>query len=420
MTSTMPNKQAPMDGQHDDPFVSFNQAAGAGRVRDPYPQLAELRSRSPLYEGSLDDVFGGLQLPSVVGDPGAQQFTVLGYDLASKVILDTATYSSRIYANTLGRVMGHTIIEMDEPEHRTHRGLLQQAFSPKAMERWEREIVVPIMNELIDAFPPRGPVDLIRQLAFPLPIQVIAIMLGLPAEDLPEFHRRAVELVSIAFNPERGFMASIQLHEYFGELVVQRRKDPRDDMISVLAQASLNGQQLSDEDVITFLRLLLPAGAETTYRSLSNLLFALLKHPDQLAAVRRDRSLVRVAVEEALRWETPVMAIGRVTTRETELLGKSIPAGSVVHICLGAANRDPARWAHPEKFDISREAKSHLSFASGPHTCLGLHLARMEMRVALESLLDRIPEMRLDPEAKDVHITGLSLRSPITLPALRT
>lgn len=420
MKSMIPNEQATVAGQDDDPFISFNQAAGMGRVRDPYPLWAQLRERGPLYEGPLDDVFGVVELPLVIADPGTREFTVLGYDLASKVLLDGATYSSRIYANTLSRAIGRSILEMDEPEHRTYRGLLQQAFSLKAMERREREIVGTITNELVDRFPSRGPVDLIPYLTFPLPIRVIAAMLGLPEEDLPDFHRRAIELVSIMFDQERGFRASMQLREYFGHLIAQRRKEPRDDLISALAQASLGDQQLSVEDGATFLRLLLPAAAETTYRSMGNLLFALLHHTDQLGAVRRDRSLVRAAIEETLRWEAPVQEIGRVTTRDTELGGKSIPAGSAIRISVGAANRDPARWVHPDKFDIFREAKPHLAFVAGAHTCLGMHLARMEVRIMFETLLDRLPGMRLDPEAKDVHITGLTLRSPISLSVLLT
>lgn len=418
MTNAMLNKQAPMDGPKDDPFLSFSQAAGIGRIRDPYPVLAQLRERGPVYDGPLDDVFGPVQFPIAVADPGARQFTVLSYDLAFEVFTNNATYSSKIYANTFGRTVGRSILEMDEPEHRTYRGLVQQAFSAKAMERWEREIVGPIVNQLIDRFPQRGPVDLVQHLALLLPIRVIAAMLGLPEADLPDFHRRAIEVISITFDPEAGLRASMQLGEYFRPLIGQRREAPQDDVISALAQATLNGQRLTDEEVVTFLRVLLSGGAETTYRALSNLLFALLTHTDQFEAVRRDRSLVRAAIDESLRWEPPALTFGRVAVHDTQLGGKAIPAGSAIHICVGASNRDPERWVHPEKFDIFREVKPHLAFAAGPHACLGMHLARTEMRVALDALLDRLPVMRLDPKAEDVHITGLSLRSPVSLPVL--
>lgn len=418
MTNMMSDKQTPVDGQDHDPFLSFSQAAGIGRIRDPYPLLAQLRERGPVYDGPLDDVFGPVQFPIAVADPGARQFTVLSYDLAFKVFTDGATYSSKIYANTFGRTVGRSILEMDEPEHRTYRGLVQQAFSARAMERWDREIVGPIVSELIDRFPKRGSVDVVQHLALLLPIRVIAAMLGLPEADLPDFHRRAIEIVSITFDPERGMRASMQLGDYFRHLIAQRREKPQDDLISALAQASLNGQQLNDEEVVTFLRVLLSGGAETTYRALGNLLFALLTHTDQLEAVRRDRSLVRLAIEESLRWEPAALTFGRVATRDTELGGKAIPAGSAIHVCVGAANRDPERWVHPERFDIFRESKPHMAFAGGPHACLGMHLARTEIRVALDALLDRLPGMRLDPKAEDVHITGLSLRSPLSLPVL--
>jgi cytochrome P450 len=164
--------------------------------------------------------------------------------------------------------------------------------------------------------------------------------------------------------------------------------------------------------------LLLPAGAETTYRSSSNLLCGLLNDPDQLDALRTDRSLVRPAIEEGLRWEPPLTSIARTATRDVELCGVAIPEGSVVTVCLGAANRDPARWDDPDCFDVRRLPKPHLSFATGPHTCLGLHLARMETSVALNALLDRASGLRLDPEAEDVHVTGFTFRAPRALPVV--
>jgi cytochrome P450 len=307
---------------------------------------------------------------------------------------------------------------MDEPEHRSYRNLLKQAFTLKAMERWERDIVRPIVDACIDGFVDRGRADLVRELTFPFPIQVIAGMLGLPEKDLPEFHRRAVELISIAVDIERGFAASQALRDYFATVLAERRAHPRNDLISILAEAELDGQRLSDEEIFAFLRLLLPAGAETTYRSSSNLLFGLLSDPPQLEALRNDRSLMKQAIEEGLRWETPLTGIARMTTREVDVCGVTIPTGAVVSVCMGAANHDSTRWEQPEKFDIFREPKAHLAFATGPHTCLGLHLARMETTVALNALLDRLPNLRLDPEAVDVHVAGLTFRAPQKLPVV--
>jgi cytochrome P450 len=403
-----------------DAFEAFDAAAGAGSVRDPYPTFARLREQSPVWEGSLQQAFGMPNMVDMSGlaDPSKRSFVALGYDAVQQVLLDGQTFSSSGYAKSMGLVMGHSILEMDEPEHRAYRGLIQQAFTLKAMERWERDIVAPIVHRLIDAFVERGRADLVRDLAFPFPIHVIAAMLGLPEEDLPVFHRRAVELIGIAANVERGFAASQALRDYFATVLEQRRREPREDVISELAEAELEGQRLTDEEIFAFLRLLLPAGAETTYRSSSNLLFGLLESPDQLDALVADRSLMRAAIEEGLRWEPPLTGIARTAMRDVEVCGVAIPAGSPVGVCMGAANRDPARFTDPDRFDLFRDTKPHLAFATGPHTCLGLHLARMETRVALNALFDRLPNLRLDPAAEDVHITGLTFRAPRALPVL--
>jgi cytochrome P450 len=334
------------------------------------------------------------------------------------VLLDGETFSSAGYGETMGLVMGHSILEMDEPEHHSYRLLIQQAFTLKAMQKWERELVAPIVHRLIDAFVARGHAELVRELTFPFPIQVIAGMLGLPEQDLPEFHRRAVELISIAVDIERGFNASTALRDYFASILAQRRVDPKDDVISVLANAELDGQRLTDEEVYAFLRLLLPAGAETTYRSSSNLLYGLLSDPEQLEALRADRGLMRAAIEEGLRWEAPLTGIARSATRDTIVDGVPVPAGSVVSVCIGAANRDPKRWSDPDRFDIRREPRQHMAFAFGSHTCIGMHLARMETTVVMNALLDRLPNLRLDPSADDVHITGLGFRAPRRLPVV--
>lgn len=405
------------DEQHD-PFAAFDAAAGIGTVRDPYPTFAKLREQAPFYRGRVEQAFGLPPMPQIISAADDRYYVALSYEAVSQVLLDGETFSSAGYGETMGLVMGHSILEMDEPEHHRYRLLIQQAFTLKAMEKWERELVAPIVHRLIDAFVDRGRAELVRELTFPFPIMVIAGMLGLPEKDLPEFHRRAVELISIAADIERGFNASIALRDYFATILAERRANPKDDVISVLAHAELDGQRLTDEEVYAFLRLLLPAGAETTYRSSSNLLFGLLTHPEQLDALRADRSLMRAAIEEGLRWEPPLTGIARSCTRDVVIDGVDVPAGTVVAVCMGSANRDPKRWSDPDRFDVRREGKQHMTFAFGPHTCLGMHLARMETTVALNALLDRLPELRLDPAADDVHISGLSFRAPRTLPVL--
>lgn len=406
-------------------FEEFNAAMGAG-VRDPHEMLADIRATSPVLVGDFADMMsvlgGGLaegevDLASLLGEDviGAVALT---YDLVQQILRDGQTYSSRLYTQFMGPLMGHSILEMDEPEHHRYRGLIQQAFTRKAMSTWEAELVGPLCEQLIDEFAGRGRADLAREFTFWFPINVIAGLLGLPSGDLTRFHRLAVELISGPFMPERGQRASAELRSYFAAILEERRARPANDLISVLAGVEVDGEHLTDEEIFSFLRLLLPAGAETTYRSSGNLLYGLLSNPDQLEAVRSDRTLIPQAIEEALRWEPPLTAIMRTATRDVELAGTVLPSGSVVIAHLGAANRDPSRWDDPDRFDLFRDAQPHASFALGPHTCLGMHLARMETRVALEALLDRLPDLRLDPDGDDPHITGLGFRSPTSLPVL--
>src|SRR5262249_15289877 len=204
---------------------------------------------------------------------------------------------------------------------------------------------------------------------------------------------------------------------YFAEQVAQRRARPRDDLISELVDAEVDGHRLTDEEIFSFLRVLLPAGIETTHRSLGNLLFALLTHPDQPDALGLRPELRVTAIEEGLRWESPVVLLPRRSVRDTELAGTEIPARRDLNVFLGSANRDERRYTEPDRFDIHRTPAPHVSFGSGPHMCLGMPLARMETRVALDTVLERLPALRLDPEAPPPRIVGTAFRSPDSLPA---
>jgi cytochrome P450 len=403
----------------EDPFEAFDRANGAGTVRDPYPHFAALRGKGAVHEVDIREALGldpTYELPDVEMPPS---YSVVRYEELAQVLRDGQTFSSSGYSASIGMVMGHSILEMDEPEHHMYRGLVQQAFTRKAMERWEAELVRPIVDRFIDTIVERGDgrADLVRELTFPFPVHVIAAMLGLPESDLDRFHGEAVAMTNIGGNFDRAMQASQWLHDYFAGILAQRRAEPGNDVITVLAGAELNGDRLTDEDIFAFLRLLLPAGAETTYRSSSNLLFALLS-TGQIDALRDDRSLMPQALEEGLRWEPPLTGIGRTTSREVEVGGVTIPAGAVVNVNMGAANHDERRWDDAEGFDLFREPKQHLAFAFGPHMCLGMHLARMETAVAVNAVLDRLPNLRLDPDAEDVHITGLAFRAPRALPVV--
>jgi cytochrome P450 len=289
------------------------------------------------------------------------------------------------------------------------------AFKSKSLAQWEPKIVRPICNALIDEFIDDGEADLVKNYTFEFPTRVIARLLGLPDEDLPMFRKRAVQLISYNVNYERAFEASAALKDYFQEQIDKRRSKPTDDIIGDLVTAEIDGEQLSDEAIYSFLRLLLPAGLETTYRSSGNLLYLLLTHPEQFAAVQQDRDLLPQAIEEGLRFETPLTSVQRFTTEDVELEGITIPARSVVDVCIGSANRDEQRWERPDEFDIFRKPIPHISFAAGEHTCMGLHLARLETRVALECLLNRLTNVNLVTD-DDPHIYGQPFRSPTAVP----
>jgi cytochrome P450 len=250
---------------------------------------------------------------------------------------------------------------------------------------------------------------------------VIAGVLGLPTEDYRQFQQWALGIITVHRDWERGTRCSQELREYLAAILEERRRDPREDLISDLATASFEGEQLDEEEIFSFLRLLLPAGIETTFRSSGNLLYLLLTHPEQLAAVKEDRSLIPQAIEEGLRYEPPLLVTARVTTCDTTLGGVDIPAGTNVTPMLGSANRDPDAFPDAEAFNIFRNPKQHVSFGTGPHMCLGMHLARMETRVALNALFDRLPDLRLDEEVasrRDAHIHGMVFRSPTVLPVV--
>jgi cytochrome P450 len=388
----------------DDPFDAFNKAMGAGVVTDPYPGFVALRAEGPIVRTDLGPGMAGSGLPEL--------FQAVSYDAVQEILRDGERFSSSGYAEVMGAVMGHTILEMDEPEHHAYRSLIQQAFTRKAMQSWEHELVLPIVDELIDGFAEDRQAELVSSLFFPFPVNVIAGLLGLPQRDLPLFHRLTVELISTSIDMDRAIRASVGLAEYLTPFIHERRDDPGHDLISVLTGAEHDGQRLSDDEILAFCRLLLPAGAETTYRSSSNLVFGLLTHPDQLDAVRDDRTIVNQAIEEGLRWEPPLLMIMRTATVDTEVCGVAVPAGAAVIINMGSANHDETRWTDPGAFDIHRRQQAHAAFASGVHMCLGMHLARMETRVVLERLLDRLPGLRVDPEAPVPFITGMTFRAP--------
>ncbi|HSZ38226.1 MAG TPA: cytochrome P450, partial [Acidimicrobiales bacterium] len=345
------------EAQEYDPFAAFDDVV-AGTSRDPWPALAEKRRDAPVSKGHTMD-------PEVLpeGFDPEPEWIAYRYDDCSRILRDAKTFTSTGYDTSIGMVLGHVILGMDDPEHRSHRNLVAHAFREKALARWEPELIVPIIDEQIDAFAADGQADLVRQLTFEFPVRVIARLLGLPEEDFPQFHRRGIELIGLVADIDRGLAASEWLREYFAALCADRRSHPADDLISDLVVAEIDGERLTDEAICSFLRLLLPAGAETTYRSSGNLLFLLLTHPDQLAAVQADRSLLPQAIEEALRLEPPLLTITRTTTCDVEVGGVQLGPGEPITTHIGSANHDETRWDDADSFDIFRPAQPHIAFA---------------------------------------------------------
>jgi cytochrome P450 len=379
-------------------------------VNDPYPYFEYMRRTAPVWRGTLMERD---LMPPELKNP--ENWTLFDFESVFAAFREDQVFGSEMYNNTIGLVFGPTILGMHGKQHHDHRNLVAKAFRQSALAQWEPEVIDPICAQLVDEFKNDGEADLVKAVTFEFPTRVTAALLGLPQEDLELFRRLSLELISITEDIEAGLTASVELGTYFQEQVDQRRSTMTEDIIGDLVAAEIDGEKLTDEAIISFLRLLLPAGLETTYRSSSNLLALLLTHRDQLEALQRDRDLIPAAIEEGIRYETPLVLVARNTTRDVEMHGMTIPEGAQVNLCMGAANRDESRWTDAGAFDIHRPRRAHISFAGGIHACLGMHLARVETRAMLNSLFDRVTDLQLVPD-DDTKITGMPFRSPKHLP----
>lgn len=368
---------------------------------DPYPMFAGLRATQPVMRSEFMN---------------RVSWVLTRYDDCLAVLKDADTYSSRSNAE-VGKIMGRTVIEMDGKEHTRHRALVQRVFVPKGLDGLA-PVLDALLHEIIDAFAGERAVDLVARFTERFPVQVMAHMVGIPRADHPQFQKWAIDIIGFAKDYPRGYAAAAAIREYLLPIIAERRADPKDDVISTLVTGTVDGHGLTDDDVVSFLRLLIPAGAETTYRLIGNMLFALLTERDRWERVRADRTLVPWVIEETLRWETSVLMVSRQTTRPVTIRGVAIPADQLVSVVVASANRDEEHYTDPDVFDLDRRADDHLAFGFGRHHCLGYHLARLEARVALEAVLDRLPTLRLDPDAPPPTITGLAFRSPKTLRVL--
>jgi cytochrome P450 len=393
-----------------------DRAMGIGVVGDPYPRYHELRSQCPVHRGTLTGAFGFEGMDGML-HPTLEHVTAYSYEVVEAILKDTTTFSSSWYDPQLVPTIGRSILQMDPPEHQRHRLVVQPAFSLTEMRWWETEYVRPTCAHYLDEFAARGHADLYSEYCVRVPIHVISLALGLPTEDLPWFHTLAVRMTTGGVTREESAAATHEFEARIRSLVETRRARPGRDLISVIVSARVrddNGVEhaLDDDEVLTFCKLLLPAGANTTYRSLGLLLTELFRHPDELTRLRNDPNTIASCVEELLRIEHSTSLIGRLCTRDTVIEGEPVAAGSVVLLSLAAANHDPARWPDPDRFDSSRPAMPNIAFGWGRHRCLGVHLARMELRVALEMLLERLPGLRPDPAYPPAEITGVMFRAP--------
>lgn len=371
-------------------------------VRDPYTVYRRLRREQPV-----------LLTQSLLGEG----YLVTRYDDVVAILRDPARFSSRGNARGIGLVMGRTILEMDGREHVRQRRLVTPFFAPSALRGGLEKTIAAVVHHLLDAIAGEGRAELVSQFTFVFPIRVICEVIGIPVEDYAAFHRWALDLISVGDDPPRGLAASQRIVDYLRPVLEERKAAPRADLLSSLAQAEIEGQRLSDEEVLSFLRLLVPAGAETTYRLTGSLLYALLTHREALEEVRADRGRLELAIDETLRWESPVQYVTRETTAPATIAGVELPAGALLAVALGSANRDETQYPDPDRFALQRRADDHVAFGLGTHFCAGSNLARAEARIALDAILDRLPDLRLDA-AEDCGVRGLAFRSPDRLPVL--
>ncbi|MFI9168400.1 cytochrome P450 [Streptomyces lincolnensis] len=375
---------------------------------DPHPVYAGLRERGPVHRirppGSTPDYWSWL---------------VVGHEEVRAALADPRLSKD---GRRIGMVfndeqlIGRHLLGTDPPEHTRLRGLVSRAFTMRRVERM-RPRVQEITDGLLDAMLPLGGADLVESLAYPLPITVICELLGVPEMDRAEFRKQSTEVVAPT-SPENSYDAFLRLGEYLTALIEdKRRSGPGDDLLGDLIRTTAeDGDRLSPEELRGMAFLLLIAGHETTVNLITNAVHALLTHPDQLAALRADMSLVDSAVEETLRYEGPVAnATFRYAAEPLEIAGTPIAQGDPVMIGLNAADRDEARYPDPHRFDIRRDTRGHVAFGHGIHFCVGAPLARMEARIALRSLLERAPALALDGPPGE-WLPGMLIRGLRSLP----
>lgn len=385
---------------------------------NPYPFYRRMREEEPIHESPLGftvltryaDCAMMLRHPAVSNDSRKsenfrEEMRTQGLDPDEVILNSTPPF-----------------LFTDPPDHTRLRGLVSKAFTPRVVETL-RPRAQSLVDDLIDAAATKGSLDVIEDLAYPLPVTIISEMLGVPAEDHPRFSAWSRELAR-SLDPdfvlppevlERRIKASEEFSAYFADLIAKRRAEPRDDLVSALIAAEDEGQHLSENELLATCILLLVAGHETTVNLIGNGALALLQNPDQLQRLREEPTLIKTAVEELLRYDAPVQLTGRTPLHDIELDGHTLPKDRSVILLLAAANRDPAQFPGPERLDIGRQDNRHLAFGLGIHFCLGAPLARVEGQIALAAIANRLDGVRLATDTP-AYKENVTLRGLAALP----
>lgn len=370
----------------------------------PHPFWRELRETS--------------RVGQVESRGGRPTFIVSTYAGVKQVLLDPETFSNAIYAEGTTQFMGPVLLSMAGEHHRSRRMLISHAFRAAQLAQWERTLIRPAIARLCAAVAHHGRAELIEEVISRFPVQVICGMCAIPPEDSPLFLQWAKDIHRGMIDEAVGHAASDAMRAYLEPLVEARRISPGKDLISDIVHAEIDGERLSDEEIFGFLRLLLPAGSESTFRATSNALLAVLSDPGLHRRVMQDFSLLPAIVEETIRWDVSNSMVPRLVTRDAVVDGCPVPAGAVLMVITNSANRDASRFPDPETFDVDRLDKRHIGFGLGPHQCIGQPLARLEIRIGVETLLTVLRSLRLDPDYPTPIVAGASFRSPQALHVL--
>jgi cytochrome P450 len=418
-----------------DLMLEISEAFAGSLKTDPYPLFAQRRRDTPVMDGDILAEFGA---PSMAAgfDGSRRVFTFFKYHDVLAALKDVETYSSRPMLDALGPLLGKVATGLDGQEHKHLRAVLMPAVARENFPQWESEIIEPVVRDLAARLPEQGSHVDLTEFAIQFPVRIIYEILGFPKDDHELYEQFQVRALTILLgfgttNPKmaekaqankvRAVRAVQGLYDDLMPIVQRRRAEGStgNDFIGHLLRAENDGVRLTDEEIVILARSLLPAAAETTTRSFSNVVVCLLNHPEVLEEVRADRSLVPKAINEAIRYESTAVTGARLTTRDVEVGGVHIPAGSGITLVRASGNRDEEAFTDPEVFDIHRKGgKLPLSFGFGAHMCIGMNIAKLEMAAALNAVLDVLPGLRVDPDAEPPTITGVTLRGARTLPVL--